>query len=590
MASREDKTLFATILIIYSEAVISGILIPIVGFTIPLIMISISVPFTLGGVKYYNLLLYKRLNEEIKGIPFWTGTMIDLNGVWMGIDIPIADKEEINISDQEITDYQNSNQFKNTLEQMKQDNEEFASLLEKPEQFNDTYVNDQEILKLYIPLGLTTSRQIYAFEMISAFYMIDRPKLQQSYQAIQTLIKSNGDPSKLSAFETVMFEVIKIQTTAESDKMGQLSLYLESVLNKFGISDKIAYNNQLYKGKVVQLEYIDKIHKDPAEVRKSFLKRSLPLLLSLLAVLFSIWSIVYIRLIIFPYIAENKTVLPMHELYITVLTSLAFIPIIIGVIFTMRYLKQNNAEEGRPYELHFHNTVTHKTNFENFCELKQRTREYASDSRIYKVYPTKDYRNRWKSEYFICVLPASYEDSLQFDIGSVPHKGYIVQVPTTPVVMQNIGRLYNDVPIFLMVACTYHYKRFTKIFYNYNIRQNWIEKIFLQIIASLNAKMSIMQPNQQSLSVLVKEWEEYALQQVQIFAYQKALQMNETIKSNRSDKLHNPNQEEEEQQSPQLPPVSSKKRTFLMITIIAIIIIVVAIVLGLVLMPKGVVT
>ena len=154
----DDKILFYTVFAIYSETIAFIFLIPFIGILISGIVISISIPATLFAVKYYRLVLRDKLRDEIGSIPFWTGWIIDKNGVWRYIDFGVTEKQEVMISDKDMSVYESETQFQDALEKISDENPDFAELIDSG-QFQDQYT-DRELAKEYRDVGLATSRQI----------------------------------------------------------------------------------------------------------------------------------------------------------------------------------------------------------------------------------------------------------------------------------------------------------------------------------------------------------------------------------------------------------------------------------------------
>jgi hypothetical protein len=134
------------------------------------------------------------------------------------------------------------------------------------------------------------------------------------------------------------------------------------------------------------------------------------------------------------------------------------------------------------------------------------------------------------------ILPASYQDSLDFDIGYVSHRGYSLETLTTPIVMLDIGSMYGGIPVYLMVACTYHFKRFTKIFYTYNLMQNWKDKVYMYIISKLQAELIKKDPEIQASRIRTNAWKNWAITLTQDITQDRITRRDETFKA----KQHSP--------------------------------------------------
>ena len=587
----EDKLVFYTIMGIYTEVVVCLFLIPIIGILISGIIIGTSIPLTLFALNYYKLTLYKKLREEIGAIPFWSGWIISKNGDWHYVDFGVVEKEEILVSDEDVQEYEAQYEFQETIEKVKSENEELHDIVDI-EQFNDEFV-DKKLDREYRWIGLSTSRQIYAFEMIRAFYDITDKKMELLVNKLKELIQEEvklKDPEKiqkarekLSNFENIVLSLSDVMSSSEY-KPSKITEFLERKLIDLGITDKIAYNVEQYRNRTIKLRDVERIGKSRDEITKSIKRNALPLVLSLITLFISIGLVIYVRTIVFPYILNYQVLLVDHEIGMLSLTILAFIPMAFAIISILVRIKKINDEEKTPMAINFTNIFTKRFNFDNYCEMKRRLKQYASDARIYKVFPFQKYRKMWDSDHIIVILPSSYEDSMTYDIGNVSHRGYPVEVLTTPYVMLDIGTMYGDIPIYLMIACSYIFKRFTKIFYNYNLLQNWKNKTYLYLISQIQSKYQILEPEKQTLKIQLNEWQNWAVTQIQIMSLAKEQREQEMIKVERTRQLRRmQGQEEDDDEQPQppqmMPQKPNKKKNFAIAFLVLVIIILVIILL-----------
>lgn len=512
----EQKIQFYTIISIYTEAILSVILIPTIGIWASLGIMGGSIPLTLFMIKYYRLVLYKNIHEEVMGIPYWTGWIINRIGEWNYIDFGIEKKEEITITDKELDVYENEINFRDTLNKIVQDNEELYEYISEMN-IEDEYV-DKELSSEYQILKLTTSRQIYIFEMLRAFFEIEEKELESSIANVVNIytkhpIPHNPDLLKdLNKFELIIYNILLIIKNITSDVITrnvQISDYLEKTLLSFGINDKIAYNNALYSNNIARLHNVERIYKNKEEIRKSILKNTIPLIFSLICSILAIIFIGYTKNFV-DQLIQGFEIDSNYLIMINVFVFICFIPIILGGYFTFKQFKSIQFEEQKASEIHFNNILTKRGEFDNYCEIRKRLIQYSSDARIYKIYPDQKERQFWDNEYIYVILPNDYESSLEFDKGMINHKGYNVEVMTTPIVMLDIGSILGNFPVYLMLSCTYHFKRFTKIFYTYNLKQNWKDKAYLYIISALQSKITRMEPEKQSLQIRVNEWQDFA--------------------------------------------------------------------------------
>ncbi|MFA5731715.1 MAG: hypothetical protein WC934_06895 [Acidithiobacillus sp.] len=548
----EDKIFFYTVMGIYTEIIVCLFLIPVIGILVSTIIIGVSIPITMFSISYYKLVLFKKLREEIGSIPFWTGWFITKNGDWHYVDFGVVEKEEIQINDAQLDEYENQLHFKEIMEKIKEENDELYDLINESD-FEDQYVNSK-LDNEYKWIGLSTSRQIYAFEMIRALYDVNDNDLSLSIIKINEVLKNmkenkTNDVIQLNEllkeqmknksftpFEQVLLELVKINKSNKYSLI-EVSEFLENLLIKLNISDKMAYNSEAYKKKILKLHDVERIGKNPSVISSNIKKNSFALISSIISIIINIILLVYMKNVVFVSVIENQILKSTHILIISILFIISFIPVIFGIIYSIKRFKNIQNEAVEPVNINIINQITKNMAFNNFCEIKSRLRQFSSDARIYKVFPFQKYRKMWDSDYIIVILPASYEDSLDFDVGNVSHKGHPVEVQTTPIVMVDIGSLYGNIPMYLMVACTYHFKRFTKIFYNYHLLQNWKNKAYLYLISQIQSKYQITDADKQTLTIRVSEWQNWAIEQAQEFQLDRERREQELLKSRNGNSL-----------------------------------------------------
>ncbi len=495
----EEKILFIQIIMIYTEAIGFVVLIPFVGLGIGSVIMIASIGITLFSIYTYKLWLYRNLREEIGAMRYLTGWLIARSGDWRYVDIGIVNEDEIEISDQELEAYEHEVLFQEVLKNFQETNAEFRQLLNVTE-FRDSFV-DKDLMKEYTDYGLVSSRQIYAFELLK-------------------VILSGTDE-----YKKVIEELPKIK------EIGKKTAYLESLMKKYKVTDKMAYNSLMYGKKLVRLHDVDYIQKDASDVRKYVIKNSIPLILSFIGSVLAIISLIYIKTVLYTDLVIDQIIEPNVEIAVNVIYGLGFVPIILGFIITIFRIRKIQDECQEPYTIQFNNILSKRNAFESYCEVRHRLKEFGSDARIWKIYPFQKYRHYWNSDYIILILPASFEDSFSFKQGAIGHRGYSVEVTTAPIVMLDIGSLFSTIPIYLVIACDYHFKRFTKIFYNYNLLQSWKEKIYLHLISTIQTKLSLLEPEKRTLGIRADQWKEFAIVQSQLFQADKYTQKQELIKN-----------------------------------------------------------
>lgn len=583
----EDKILFYTIMGIYSEVIVFIALIPFLGIIYAVSFLGASIPLTLFSVNYYKLTLYKKLREEVGAIPFWTGWLISKTGDWHYRDFGVMEKEEIIITDQDLDEYEKQVTFKEAFEKVKEDNEDLTDIIDEKE-LNDQFV-DKTLSQEYQMLELVTSRQIYYFELLKVFFSINDVDVQKILERFSDE-KVKVDPKNLNVFEQILYNIIMLKATKKS--MTELTNYLEKILHHYGITDKLLYNETLYKKNLLQLKNVEYIRKDVNDVKKETLKNATPLIFSLVTCFITLFLFVYIKTSVIDYIIENQAINNNSVIGMNILYGISFIPMIIGMLVAFYRYKKINIESNQPFAIKFENTMNKRFAFENYCEIRKRMKEYSSDARLYKIFPFQKYRKWWDNDYFFVILPSSYEESLSFDISHVSHKGYPIEAMTTPIVMLDIGTLLG-MQIYLMVACTYHFKRLTKVFYSYNLLQNWKNKIYLYLISTLQSKIQLVDIEKQTLKIRVREWQDWAIDQAQQFAVEREKRMQELSKMQRTPRTqvegYAENGDEKQQENTTTPdttqvPLNQKKRIYIGI-IVTIVIIIFAIILFQVIIP-----
>jgi len=89
------------------------------------------------------------------------------------------------------------------------------------------------------------------------------------------------------------------------------------------------------------------------------------------------------------------------------------------------------------------------------------TKAITANTHIYKICPFQKYHRIWHSDYFIVILPSSYEDSMTYDIGTLSYRGYDVEIEkVAPYVLVKVGTIYDNVPIYFMITCSYTLKSY----------------------------------------------------------------------------------------------------------------------------------
>lgn len=552
-----DKLIFINIMAVYSEAIISIAIIPFAGIVPAIIFIICAIPLTFFSMKYYELTLYKKLQEEINGTPHWSGSLIDRSGNWRYVDIPIIEKEEVMISDQDLGNFEKQEMFRNALENVEKENEDVSQLISDAR--NGEQFVDPALQKQYRELELTTSRQIYCFELVKAYCSVSEEQSNTIIDDIEKMIKDGKkiDPKvPMPFFQTVVYNLFLLIN--KDHQFADITEYLELVIKTAGISETLLTGLDDYRHQTVRMENVEHIARDPNDISKQLKQYVLPMLGMIISVILTIVSITFIRDLFYKQLNSEEIIISANdEIMFNMLISFVIFPIILTFIFIMFSIKKTRKEASAPIAINIQNMMTKRFEFDKYCTIKTRLREYSSDARIYKVYPLQKYRKFIENDFFICVFPSSYDESLTFDMGTVPHRGYSVSTLTTPVVLLEIGTMFTSIPVYLMVACSYHFKRFTKIYYNYNILENWRDKVYYQIIASLQARLNMIKPENQVAKIQKDLWQNWAIEQAQNMGEMREVRANELSKIDHIQRTkmddyqgqaEQPNSEEEEQE------------------------------------------
>ena len=503
--SGEQKLGLFFIMYIYTTFILSIILVQFWGAWSFLLGFS-SFPIMQGITFTYHLYMYKKVHEEIEGVKYLIGWLITMDGKWHNVDIPIKGWEEMSVTDQEMQEYENKKQFQDTITEVKRNNPELEELIDDDD--NDVFVSTS-VAKEYKECGLTTSRQIYCYELIRKF-LKDKPT---------EIEKINKELAEIS------IESFGDKTTYLENKMVEINLNEDDI-------KRIISNESGYYDRTLQLENVAEIGRDPKEYVPIIKRTNIIFVFILLSIILNIiLGNVYVS------IGSNFTVVPEKPnredivkifanvttigISILVITIINILIITFLTIFLFKTIKVLRDKIKEPNKIVFQNKINTAINTDMLCSIRTKLNELQSDSYLYRLFPLQDDKENtdpkkeifgriWSSDEVYMVLPEKFGTTFEFETGYIGHRGQGVAVPTASVVMIEIGRIFHD-PMYRVIGSSYHFKAMIREYHNYNTIQNLKNKVYQYIIAEYETKLGITKVDLQNTQMRVKKWQLFAV-------------------------------------------------------------------------------
>jgi hypothetical protein len=489
----EEKIFITTLFTVYAEFFAVFIVGLLLGFIAAIVFAVVAFPVTAISVFTYSIWKKEKIRDELGALQWFTGFVVTKNGKWHYIDFALDDKEHINISDEQLAQYQKTESFKQAIRQ--------AQIYDKTIEVPSGKKNyappkdfvDRSLAQRYAKYHLYTSRQIYLFELLR-LYMTQDKKLPKS-------VVGKEDYNKKKTLHD-QWKLIKAELNgrlANAD-IGEKTAYLEVEFNKYLKDiDLLQVKLKEYGERKIQLVEVEKqfFNEETVKAQTNRIKLGsfvafIPLIISIILTI--VWH---------------------YDATISVITIISP-PIVIGVLTIFFYKRIMKAVLGiiqNPVQIVFKNNITKTMHHSALLFLKSEISRIVPNAQIYSLSAlhspfVENPEDKWE---FIGILPAEFNDSFDFNVGYIPFQGYSWPALTTPFVMVEIAQLFNGLHVYLFVGSTFQFKNTSQLFYDYNIFQHWLNKIYLYQIATLQSKIELIYPKKAIADQRAETWKDLAI-------------------------------------------------------------------------------
>lgn len=580
----QEKIQFLTVIGFYTEVLVFIFLIMFQLLIAGILFLLISVPTTLMFMFTYNLWKREKIHAELGALPWMVGFIVLANGRWVYLDFAVPDKEEIIITDEQVAAFEKNKMFQEAVQNIKIDEKDFQVPGEDDRYLPPKDKADRRLAKRYEKYRLVTSRQVFLWELLKIHLKrgslrISRRKRDKNGNIVEEIQpphkeftkhegkkiwkKIKSKMKKLASGEKLIERTIinndgKEETIKHRATLGDRTHYLERQFRKYIGTQNESYivnyrdyhDNRIQLGSVSQYYYDDLYNED---------RKGQKLKLTILVMVAVVSSVMTL---IFGLGGYNQSIslagliiVPLIFIFVAIFSSLGVIKKL------MKILKH-------PLRVEFRNILPPNIEGAALCYLERSIKEEIADARIYRL---NVFKFPWKMDEIMVVLPASYEESFDFDIGRIPFKGYTWEAQTTPMVFVEIYELFNGTKVFMARGCSYIYNKVATIFYDYNIHQNWLVKIYLYLIGTLRAKIEIMNSKYIQERMRTENWKGQALRSSQIASDDSRRIQQELMK--RRAASHGEQQQQMEQVNPSI--LDNRKFVYLLLLLVIILFIIV---------------